>query len=54
MIKLLKDKIEIEVSESTNRRALQKHKYHNVGHKICRKKYLERAAQKIRLVSKTS
>ena len=48
MVKLLKDKFGIEVSESTIRRALQEHEYHYIGH--IHKKYLERAAKKIRLV----
>ena len=34
MIKLLKDKFGIEVSESTIRRALQEHEYHYIGPKI--------------------
>ena len=37
MVKLLKDKIEIEVSESTIRRALQEHEYHYIGPKIWQK-----------------
>ena len=49
MVKLLKDKIGIEVSESTIRRALQEHEYHYIRPKICPKKYLERVAKKIRL-----
>ena len=37
MVKLLKDKFGIEVSESTIRRALQEHEYHYIGPKICSK-----------------
>ena len=37
MVKLLKDKFGIEVSESTIRRALQEHEYHYIGPKICYK-----------------
>ena len=46
MVKLLKDKFGIEVSESTIRSALQEHEYHYIGPKIC-PKYLERAAKKL-------
>ena len=35
MVKLLKNKFRIEVSESTIRRALQEHEYHYIGPKIC-------------------
>ena len=34
MVRLLKDKFGIEVSESTIRRALQEYKYHYIGPKI--------------------
>ena len=36
MVKLLKDKFEIKVSESTIRRALQEHEYHYTV--VCKKK----------------
>ena len=57
MVKLLKDKIGIEVSESTIRRALQEHcKSMNIV--ILNLKYaqkmLEKSNKKIRLVLKTS
>ena len=45
MVKLPKDKLYIEVSESTVRRALQKHECHYIGPKICQK-YLEREVKK--------
>ena len=35
MVKLLKNKFGIEVSESTIRRTLQEHEYHFIGPKIC-------------------
>ena len=38
MVKLLKGKFWIEVSESTIWRALQEHEYHYIGPKICQKK----------------
>ena len=47
MVKLIKDKFGIEVSESTIRRALQEHEYRYIGPKICQKKYLERAAKRL-------
>ena len=34
MVKLLKEKFGIEVSESTIRRELQEHEYHYIGPKI--------------------
>ena len=34
MVKILKDKFGIEVSESTIRRALNEHEYHYIGHNI--------------------
>ena len=49
MIKLLKGKFGIEVSENTIRRALQEHEYYSIGLKIYQK-YLERAPKKIRSV----
>ena len=49
MIKLLKDKFEIEVSESTIRRAFQVHEYHYIGSKTC-PKILGKNSKKIRLV----
>ena len=37
MVKLLKDKFGIEVSDSTIRRELQEHEYHYIEPKICPK-----------------
>ena len=37
MVKLLKDKFGIEVSESIIRRSLQEHEFHYIGPKICQK-----------------
>ena len=46
MIKLLKDKFGIEVSESTIRRAFQEHEYHYIGPKTC-PKILGKSSKKI-------
>ena len=46
MVKLLKDKFWIEVSESTIRSALQEHEYHYIGLKIC-PKILEKSSKKL-------
>ena len=37
MVKLLKDKFEIDVSENTIRRAFQEYEYHYIWPKICSK-----------------
>ena len=47
MVKLLKDKFEIDVSESTIRRAFQEYEYHYIWPKICPKKYLERKLKRL-------
>ena len=49
MVKLLKDKFGIEVSESTIRRALQEHEYNYIGPKIWQKIFGKRYKM-IRLV----
>ena len=54
MVKLLKDKFGIEISESTIRRALQEHEYHYIRPKICPKNIWKEQQNKIRLVLKTS
>ena len=46
MVKPLKDKFGIEVSERIIRRALQEHEYHYIEPKICQKN-LERAAKRL-------
>ena len=42
MVKLLKDKFGIKVSESTIRRALQEHEYHYIRPKIWQKIFVKR------------
>ena len=49
MVKLLIDKFEIEVSESTIRRALQEHEYQYIRPKIYPKNF-GKSSKKIRLV----
>ena len=46
MVKLLKDKFGIEVSESTIRRTLQEHEYHYIGSEICQKNILGKRCKK--------
>ena len=47
MVKLLKDKFGIKVSESTIRRALQEHEYHYIGPKICQKNIWKKMQERL-------